>query len=61
MATATDNILPGLGMKYFSLPRFAVTDPKQSEIRKAKRLVRGKKVALSHFIIADNADEHFQY
>ena len=35
-------MLPGLDTKYFSLPRFAITDPKRSEIREAKRLVCGK-------------------
>ena len=38
----TDNILPGLDTKYFSLPSSAVMDPKRSGIHKAKRLVRGK-------------------
>ena len=42
IARTTDNILPGLDTKDFSLPSIAVTDPKQSEIHKAKQLVRGK-------------------
>ena len=54
IAWITDNILPGLDTKYFSLPSSAVTDPKRSEIHKAKRLVRRKKIALSHLIIADH-------
>ena len=42
ISTSTDKILPGLNTKYFSLASFAITDPKRSEIHKAKRLVRGK-------------------
>ena len=43
---ATDNILPGLDTTDFSLPGIAVTHSKQSDIHKAKRLVR-RKIALT--------------